>query len=43
MRLLYREKNYVLHVWVFKATGPIPETALEESAQERTREMPHHW
>ena len=43
MRLLYREKNYVLLIWVFKAAGPIPETALEESAQERTREIPHHW
>ena len=43
MRPLYREKNYILLVWVFKATGPIPETALEESAQERTREIPHHW
>ena len=43
MRLLYREKNYILLVWIFKATGPIPETALKESAQERTREIPHHW
>ena len=42
-RLLYREKNYILLVWVFKAAGPILETALEESAQERTREIPHHW
>ena len=42
MRPLYRE-NYVLLVWVFKATGPISETVLEESAQERTREIPHHW
>ena len=30
MRPLYREKNYVLLIWVFKAAGPIPETALEE-------------
>ena len=42
-RLLYREKNYALLIWVFKATGPIPETVLEESVQERTREIPHHW
>ena len=43
MRPLYREKNYILLVWVFKAAGPIPETALKELAQERTREIPHHW
>ena len=42
-RPLYREKNYILLIWVFKATGPIPETALEELVQERTREIPHHW
>ena len=42
MRPFYRE-NYTLLVWVFKAAGPISETALEESAQERTREIPHHW
>ena len=42
-RPLYREKNYILLVWVFKATGPIPETVLKESAQERTREISYHW
>ena len=42
-RPLYREKNYVLLIRVFKAAGPIPETVLKESAQERTREIPHHW
>ena len=41
-RLLYREKNHILLVWVFKATGPVLESALEESAQERTREISHH-
>ena len=38
MRSLYRAKNYVLLIWVFKGAGPIPETVLKKSAQERSRD-----
>ena len=42
MRPLYREVNYTLLIWTFKATRSMPENALEESTQERTRKIPHH-
>ena len=43
MRPLHWEKDYTLLVWVLKAAGPVPETALKESTQERTREISYHW
>ena len=43
MRVPHQKKNYTLLIWVLKSTGPVPETALEVSAQERTREISHHW
>ena len=42
MRPLYRETNHILLIWICKVTGPIPKAALEESTQERTREIPHY-